>query len=382
MIKNFSILPLLLLLMLLLTCSGQEKEKAGAIVTQSHFGSTPEGGEVRLFTLTNNRGLKVGITNYGGIITSILTPDREGNSGDIVLGFDSLDGYLAGHPYFGALIGRYGNRIAKGLFTLDGHSYQLATNNIGNHLHGGIRGFDKVVWEASIPKSNDPSLLLTYHSPDGEEGYPGNLNVRVTYTLNDDNELRIDYRATTDQPTIINLTNHAYFNLSAGQASDILGHRLRINAERFLPVDSTLIPTGELIPVSGTPFDFRSPVLIGSRIGANNRQLAIGGGYDHCWVLNQPEAGVLTIAARLSDPASGRTLELLTTEPGVQFYSGNCLDGSLTGKKGAVYTHRYALCLEPEHFPDSPNQPGFPPVTLRPGEEYHSVSIYRFGVEK
>ncbi len=373
---------LLLLATILLGCAEEQPEELTGRVIRTTFGTTPEGAEISLFTLTNSQGIQVGIINFGGIITSILTPDREGKSGDIVLGFDSLDDYLAGHPYFGALIGRYGNRIAKGQFTLDGESYQLAANNIGNHLHGGLRGFDKVVWDASIPDDSQAAVRLTYRSPDGEEGYPGNLDVRVTYTLNNSNELRIDYHASTDRPTIVNLTNHAYFNLSAGQSNNILGHRLQIKADRYLPVDSTLIPTGELRPVAGTPFDFRTPATVGSRIDDQNQQLAFGGGYDHCWILNKEGTGALELAARLSDPESGRTLELLTTEPGVQFYSGNFLDGSLTGKKGVVYNYRYALCLEPEHFPDSPNQPAFPSVTLRPGEEYQSVSVYRFGIEQ
>lgn len=372
----------LLTILAFTACSSnsEEQQQIPASVTQTAFGTTPEGDAVSLFTLTNSNGIKVSITNYGGIITSIFTPDGDGKMGDIVLGFDTLRGYLAGHPYFGAIIGRYGNRIARGQFTLDGQDYQLATNNIGNHLHGGIRGFDKVVWKAGITDSDDPGVELSYLSPDGEEGYPGNLTVTVTYTLTDSNELRVDYRATTDLPTIVNLTNHSYFNLSAGSAPSILDHQLLINSDRYLPVDSTLIPTAELRSVEGTPFDFRTAAKVGSRIGAEDDQLSIAGGYDHCWLLNQEQPGALTLAARLIDTSSRRMLELLTTEPGVQFYSGNFLDGSLTGKNGTVYAHRYALCLEPEHYPDSPNQPDFPPVVLRPGEEYRSLSVYRFGV--
>lgn len=344
-----------------------------ANVQRSDFGRTTDGTEVSLFTLTNQNGVTVKITNYGGIITSITTPDRAGKPGDVVLGFDSLGGYLGEHPYFGALIGRYGNRIAKGKFTLDGTTYTLATNNGPNHLHGGLKGFDKVVWAAEeVQGSNGPGLKLTYLSKDGEEGYPGNLTTTVVYTLTDDNELKIEYEATTDKATPLNLTNHSYFNLSAGQAEDALGHLLTINADRYTVVDETLIPTGELRPVEGTPMDFTSAHAIGERISQVE-----GGGYDHNYVLNKP-AGEMALAATVYEPMSGRYLEVFTTQPGVQFYSGNFLDSSLTGKGDITYKKHYGFCLETQHFPDSPNQPGFPGTILRPGEKYQHSTIYKF----
>ena len=343
------------------------------------FGQMPDGKPVESFTLTNANGIEVTAIPYGAIITSLKTPDRSGRPGDIVLGFDSLDGYLKEHPYFGAIVGRYGNRIAKGQFTLDGRTYPLAKNNGPNHLHGGIKGFDKVLWTAAAVGANAVAFSRT--SADGEEGYPGNLKVRVTYTLTDKNELIVDYLATTDKATPVNLTQHSYFNLSAGKSADILGHELVINADRYTPVDATLIPTGELAPVEGTPFDFRKPVAIGKRIDQDHPQLANGKGYDHNWVLNRSGAGP-QLAARVLDPASGRTLEVRTTEPGMQFYAGNFLDGTLKGKGGQVYGRRSGFCLETQHYPDSPNQPKFPSTILKPGQEYKSQTVFTFGVSR
>jgi aldose 1-epimerase len=343
------------------------------------FGTTPDGKAVERFTLTNANGIELKAISYGGIITSLRVPDRTGKMDDIVLGFDKLDGYLKEPPFFGAIIGRYGNRIAKGQFALDGKTYKLATNNGVNHLHGGVKGFDKVLWTVEPVGKN--ALAFSRVSADGEEGYPGNLRLRVTYTLTDRNELIVDYRASTDKATPVNLTQHSYFNL-AGQASgDILGHQLTLHADRYTPVDDTLIPTGELAPVEGTPFDFRQSTAIGARINNDHPQLKAGKGYDHNWVLTRKGSG-LQPAARVVEPTTGRTMEISTTEPGIQFYSGNFLDGTLTGKGGAVYKHRTGFCLETQHFPDSPNQPKFPTTTLRPGGEYRSQTVFTFGVTK
>jgi aldose 1-epimerase len=353
--------------------------KAG--IQRQPFGTVAEGQPAELFTLTNNRGMVVRFTNYGGIVTAIEVPDRNGKLEDVTLGFDSLQGYLGEHPYFGSLIGRYGNRIARGHFTLDGREYSLAVNNGPNALHGGLRGFNRVVWHAA-PFENDSSVgaVLTYTSPDGEEGYPGTLRTQVTYTLSNDNSLSFAYRATTDRATPVNLTQHTYFNLAGDGKGDILSHQLMLNASRFTPVDSTLIPTGQLAPVKGTPFDFTQPVAIGARIDQPDVQLKNGGGYDHTWVLDRQGDG-LSLAARLFEPTSGRVMEVFTTEPGVQFYSGNFLDGSITGKDGHVYRRRYGLALETQHFPDSPNHPNFPSTILRPGQEYRSETVYRFSVD-
>jgi aldose 1-epimerase len=349
-------------------------------VGREAFGKLPDGSPVERFTLKNAAGIELRAISYGGIITSLRVPDRNGRVDDIVLGFDRLDGYLKDPPFFGAIIGRYGNRIAKGQFTLDGKTYKLATNNGPNHLHGGTKGFDKVLWTVE-PVAGKNAIAFSRTSPDGEEGYPGNLRVQVTYTLTDKNELVVDYRATTDKPTIVNLTQHSYFNL-AGQASgDILQHQLMLNADRYTPVDETLIPTGELAPVEGTPFDFRKPTAIGARIDQTHPQLKNGLGYDHNWVLNRSGAG-LQLAARVVEPKTGRTMEIRTTEPGIQFYSGNFLDGTLTGKQGAKYNHRTGFCLETQHFPDSPNHPKFPSTTLRPGSEYRTTTVFTFGVAK
>lgn len=348
---------------------------AATRVEKRMFGKTKVGDSVDLYTLTNANGLETTITNFGGIVVSLRVPDRAGKMADVVLGFDALDGYLGDNPYFGAIVGRYGNRIAKGRFTLGGKEYRLATNNGPNHLHGGLKGFNKVVWQAQA--TGPASLKLTYLSRDGEEGYPGNLTTVVEYSLTDANELKISYTATTDKDTVVNITNHSYFNLAGEGAGDILGHRMQIYADRFTPVDSTLIPTGELKSVAGTPFDFRQPHSIGERIGAADEQIKFGGGYDHNLVVNG-NPGTLRPAARVIEPKSGRVMEVLTTEPGVQFYSGNFLDGSNKGKGGKPYKHRYGFCLETQHFPDSPNRPKFPSTTLKAGQKMQSSTVYRF----
>lgn len=335
---------------------------------------------IERFTLKNANGVTVQAITYGGIITSITTPARNGATADIVLGFDSIDGYLKDHPFFGAIIGRYGNRIAKGRFTLDGQTYKLATNNGANHLHGGVRGFDKQVWQAE-PLAGKNGVAFTRTSPDGEEGYPGTLAVRVSYELTDSNQLIVEYRATTDKATPVNLTQHSYFNLAGDGSGDIMGQTLMLNADRFTPVDGTLIPTGEIAGVEGTPFDFRQPTTIGARIKQPHPQLKHGQGYDHNWVLNRRSEG-LQMAAIAMDPVSGRTLEITTTEPGIQFYAGNFLDGTLTGKGGHVYKHRAGFCLETQHFPDSPNQPNFPSTVLQPGQEYKTSTVFTFGLSR
>lgn len=346
-------------------------------VQKQDFGKTPDGTAVDLYTLSNAAGMKVSIMTYGGIVTQVHVPDKTGKSGDVVLGFDSLDGYLKTHPYFGALIGRYGNRIAKGRFKLNGVEYQLATNNNNlNHLHGGVKGFDKAVWKANPIDAR--TLELTHTSPDGDEGYPGTLQVKVVYSLAETNELKIDYTATTDKDTVLNLTNHTYFNLAG--AGDNLAHAVTLNADRFTPVDAGLIPTGELKPVKGTPFDFTTPHAIGERIAQDDPQLKAGKGYDHNFVLNN-SSGALALAARVEEPTSGRVLEVWTTEPGVQFYTGNFLDGSLTGKGGVKINQRAGFCLETQHFPDSPNQPNFPSTVLKPGQTYRSTTTWKFSAK-
>lgn len=361
-------------------CGGTRE--SGDPAKPSSFGRMPDGTEVFLYTLRNRAGMEARITNYGGIVVSLRVPDRTGKSDDVVLGYDSLAAYLKATPYFGALIGRYGNRIRNGAFSLDGREYTLATNNGPNHLHGGLKGFDKVVWKAEPVQAQDgPSLVLTYVSNDGEEGYPGTLTVKAVYTVTESNELTVDFTATTDRATVVNLTHHSYFNLAGANGnSTILGHAMMIDADRFTPVDSTLIPTGVLQEVAGTPMDFRTPVEIGARINVVDEQLKRGGGYDHNWVLNNSGKGIRTIA-RVTEPSTGRVLEVKSAEPGLQFYSGNFLDGTLTGKYGRTYIHRYGLCLEPQHFPDSPNEKSFPTVVVRPGETYTNRIVYAFSTK-
>jgi aldose 1-epimerase len=349
---------------------------AATKIVQADFGRIHE-TPIRIYTLTNQKGIEVRIMNYGGIVVSIKTPDRNGTMADIVLGFDSLDGYTANpSPFFGALVGRYANRIAHARFTLDGVQYKLEDNDHGNTLHGGTHGLDKAVWAPrQLP---DGGLELTVTSKDGDEGFPGNLKVTVVYHLTDANELKIDYSATTDKDTVVNLTNHSYFNLKGEGQGDILSHRISINADRFTPVDAGLIPLGDLRPVNGTPFDFRKPAVIGAHIEDNDEQLKLGHGYDHNWVLNK-KGNELSLAARVEEPSSGRVLEVLTTQPGLQFYTGNFLDGTIHGKGGKAYQRRYGFCLETQHFPDSPNQPKFPTTELKPGETFHNTTIFRFG---
>ncbi|HEX8352371.1 MAG TPA: aldose epimerase family protein [Pyrinomonadaceae bacterium] len=341
------------------------------------FGKSPDGKDVDVYTLTNRRKAEARITNYGGALVSLKVPDRAGRFADVVLGFDGMEGYLAGNFYLGAVVGRYANRIANGRFTLNGVEYKLAANNGPNHLHGGVRGFDKVLWAARpLRVRNGSALELTYVSPDGEEGYPGTLRVRVVYTLTDANELRIDYSATTDKDTVVNLTNHAYFNLAGEGSGDILGHRLTLYADRFLPSDATAIPTGELRPVRGTPFDFTRPAAIGARIEADDEQIKFGAGYDHTFVV-RGRAGTLRRAARVHEPTTGRVLEVWTTEPGVQLYTGNYLD-TVAGKSGRPYGRRTGFCLETQHYPDSPNKPDFPSAVLRRGGRYRTTTVYKF----
>jgi len=349
-----------------------------ASMKKDQFGKLPNGAPVDLYTMTNATGVSVAITTYGGRVVSLKTPDKKGTSGDIVLGFDSLDGYLGDNPYFGALIGRYGNRIGKAQFTLDGKVYKLFANDGPNSLHGGKIGFDKVIWTGSDKSTTDiPALELRYTSKDGEEGYPGELLSIVTYSLTPQNELKIEYKATTDKSTVLNLTNHTYWNLAGAGEGDILGHELTIPASKFTPVDKTLIPTGELKSLDGSPFDFRTATAIGARIDKDDPQLKFGKGYDHNYVLDAA-GGSIARCALVHEPNSGRTMEVLTTHPGVQFYTGNFLDGTIKGKGGKVYPHRGALCLETQHFPDSPNHPKFPTTELKPGEEYKHSTVYKF----
>ena len=371
--RNFSYF---LLVLLLASCA--LVAHAQATVTKESFGKNADDENIDLYTLRNAKGVEAKITNLGGILVSLKVPDRNGKFDDVVLGFNDLDSYLKPHPYFGALIGRYGNRIAKGRFTLNGVEYKLAVNNGENHLHGGIKGFDKVIWAGRESRTKaGPAVVLTYLSKDGEEGYPGNLNVTVVYTLTNNNELKIDYSATTDKDTVINLTHHSYFNLAGEGNGDILNHRVLINATRFLPTDPGSIPTGELRKVTGTPFDFLKLTAIGARINQEEEQLKLGNGYDHTWIINgRPET--LRLAAQAFDPTSSRRMQVWTTEPGMQFYTGNFLDGTLTGKSGKIYQRRYGFCFETQHYPDSPNQPAFPTTTLKKGTTYRSTTIYRF----
>jgi aldose 1-epimerase len=359
-----------------------EKKGSSMGISKSDFGKTPTGEEIDLYTLTNANGLECRIITWGGTCVSLKVPDRNGALGDIMLGHDTLEGYLSHDtcPYFGALIGRYGNRIGKGKFTIDGTEYTLATNNNDiNHLHGGVVGFDQKIWAAQTTKGDkEVSLKLTYTSPDGEEGYPGTLKATVVYSLTNANELRIDYEATTDKATVCNLTNHSYYNLT-GAARDILGHELTLNADNTTPVDEGLIPTGELAPVAGTPFDFTNSKPIGRDIDANDIQIGYGLGYDHNWVLNK-EGTELSLAAEVYESTTGRVMTIHTTEPAIQFYTGNFLDGTITGKGGKVYEQRHGLCLETQHSPDSPNKPDWPTTVLRPGETYRSTTVHTFSV--
>lgn len=341
------------------------------------FGTTTEGDSVNVYTLTNAKGMSMEVMDFGGVVISLKVPDRDGKLDDIVLGFDRLEPYLQDSPYFGSLIGRYGNRIAKGVFQLDGQEYQLVQNNLGNHLHGGLMGFDKVLWQATaFEHAQGQALKLEYTSKDGEEGYPGNLQVTVTYILREDNAWQIDYEATTDKSTIVNLTQHSYFNLNPLESS-ILDHQVVLHAQQFLPVDETLIPLGTPESVSGTPFDFQQAKAIGAGIEADHPQIKIGGGYDHCWVINE-SSSAMADAAEVYEPVTGRVMHVATSEPGIQFYTGNFLDGTLRGKQGASYPQRSGFCLETQHFPDSPNQTNFPSTRLDPGQVYRSTTIYSF----
>jgi aldose 1-epimerase len=348
----------------------------GAGIVNRPFGWMPDGRTVELYQLRNENGFEASITPYGGIVTSVMVPDRKGRYEDVVLGFDDLEGYLGPHPYFGAVIGRYANRISGGRFTLGGREFVLHCKDDGNHLHGGRSGFDKALWNAR-PGPGALELTLEYVSRDGEQGYPGQLEATVTYAVKPDNQLRIDYHCTTDKPTHVNLTNHSYFNLAGAGGGDVLDHLLTIDAEKFAPVDRALIPTGELREVAGTPMDFRSSCAVGARIDDEDEQLQIGSGYDHNFVVSR-RGREPSLAARVVEPTSGRVMEVLTTEPGIQFYSANYLDGSIEGKGGVTYGRRCALCLETQHFPDSPNRPEFPSTVLRPGEEWRSTTVYRF----
>ncbi len=383
---NHKTAVLLILLLTLFVSAAIAKDAAPAKlkrqVRKEAFGKTGDGRPVDLYTLTNSKGMEVRAMTYGGIIVSLRVPDKNGALGDVVLGHESLDGYLVNPPYFGVIVGRYANRIANATFTLDGAKYTLAKNDGPNSLHGGVNGFNKQVWEAKeFKNSKGVGVAFSYLSKDGEEGYPGNLKVKVSYTLTDANELILDYEATTDKATPLNLSQHSYFNLAGEGSGDILGHHLMLNADRFTPVDKTLIPTGELAPVQGTPMDFTKPTAIGARINDDYEQLVVGKGYDHNWVINRTGAG-LVLAARVHEPTSGRILEVSTTQPGVQFYSGNFLDGTITGKQGHVYKHRYGLCLETQHFPDSPNHPDFPSTILKPGDKFQSQTVFKFSTDK
>jgi aldose 1-epimerase len=365
--------------------AGQAPPPAGAKATvqRAAFGQTKEGAPVEIYTLTNHNGMVAKVMTYGATLTELRVPDRTGAIASVVLGFDRIDPYLAGIPYFGATVGRYGNRIAKGRFVLNGHVYTLATNNGPNHLHGGLKGFDKVVWTAEVvPATGGQAVKFRYRSADGEEGYPGTLDATVVYTLTEANELRLDYTATSDKPTVVNLTNHSYFNLAGDGVGDILGHVLLIAAARYTPVDDSLIPTGELKAVKGTVFDFTAPMAIGARIDKVPGPPPVG--YDHNFVIDRPAAAAgsaLVLAARVTEPKSGRTMDVRTTEPGIQFYSGNFLDGSVKSRTGVPYTLHTAFCLETQHFPDSPNHANFPSTILEPGKTYRSTTIYAFSAK-
>lgn len=371
-IKNFSILIIIMLSILSFNCSESNQQLTPG---KRLFGKLNNGKEVYMYTLKNKNGMTAEITNYGATVVSLFAPDKNGKFADVILGYDSLQSYENGTSYFGAIVGRYGNRIGKGRFTLEGKTYQLTINNGENHLHGGTIGFNKKLWTTDLFDGH--SLKMTLVSPDGDQGYPGTLTLTVNYTLTDNNELKIDYSATTDKPTILNPTNHCYFNLTGNPQNKILNHVLMINADKYTPIDSEFITTGEIAKVAGTPMDFRDPTPIGKRINENFIQLKNGKGYDHNWVLNDYN-GKVREAATVYDPSSGRELEVLTDQPGIQFYSGNFLDGSEIGKGGIHYQHRTGMCLETQHFPDSPNKKNFPSVELKPGEKFSSTTIYKF----
>jgi aldose 1-epimerase len=375
----FSALVLIIFLASAGLAHGRSAKAAHGGVQQKPFGATKEGKAITLYTLTNSHHMEVRAMNYGAIIVSLRVPDRKAQVADIVLGHDTLEGYFDNSPHLGGLVGRYANRIANGSFPLDGVKYSLPKNNGPNTLHGGIKGFDQAVWQGA-PLKGKTGVEFSYLSKDGEEGFPGNLKVKVTYALTEANELLIDYEATTDKPTVLNLSQHSYFNLAGEGAGDILNHEVMINADRFTPVDSTMIPTGELRPVKGTPLDFTTQSKLGARIDDNYEQLVLAKGYDHNFVING-KAGGLVLAARAYEPSSGRIIEISTDQPGVQFYTGNFLDGTVTGKRGHVYKRRYGLCFETQHFPDSPNHPEFPSTVLRPGETFHSRTIWRFSAK-
>jgi len=375
-----------LLVAALAGCTTMSSTKTTSTITKSDFGKMPDGQPIELYTLRNSKGAEACIMTYGGIVQKLVMPDKHGNFADVVQGFDTLDGYtrdgyVTNCPYFGALIGRYGNRIGGATFKLEGQTYTLAKNNNGNSLHGGLKGFDKVVWTARPSLgAHGPQLILAYVSKDGEEGFPGTLEVTAMYTLTDDNALKLEYTAKTDKPTVVNLTHHGYFNLAGQGSGDILNHLVTIYSDQTTPVDSGLITTGAFADVTGTPFDFRKPTAIGARINDPDTVLQYGPGYDHNWVISKP-LGKFGRMARVVEPNSGRVMEVWSDEPGLQFYAGNFLDGSLTGKEGKVYQRRYAFCMEPQHYPDSPNKPNFPSTELKPGQIYHNVIEYKFSVE-
>tara|TARA_R110001592_G_scaffold68955_3_gene211465 strand:- start:5510 stop:6673 length:1164 start_codon:yes stop_codon:yes gene_type:complete len=382
--RTIYFLTLFSITFLSIQCKNEKKTEAMSKVTivKKSFGVASDSINVDIYTLTNQNNMEVNIITYGGIITSLKVPNKAGKIEDVVLGYNSLGEYEKSSPFFGALIGRYGNRIAKGKFTLDGTEFTLATNDGKNHLHGGVKGFDKVIWRAVETKSDSlsASLVLNYISKDLEEGYPGNLNTLVTYTLTNENVLEVKYEATTDKKTIVNLTQHSYFNLSGDFSKPILDHDITINADKFIPVDATLIPTGELKDVSNTPFDFRVSKTIGQDINAKDEQLKRGLGYDHCWVLNNQNEG-MRLASTAYHKESGRLLEVFSDEPGIQFYTGNFLDGTLPSKQGETYKYRTGFCLETQHYPDSPNQKDFPSVVLNPGEKYRTTTSFKFSVK-
>jgi len=377
--KRYIAVATLALGILVVPAAGQPKSQVNSRTHKRAFGKTGDGKQVDLYVLSNKNGVEVDVTNFGAAVVSVKVPNRHGKTDDVVLGYDDLDGYLHDKSYFGATVGRYANRIAHGKFTLNGTTYTLAKNDGENHLHGGVRGFNKVVWEAKdVSIAGAAALQLNYLSKDGEEGYPGNLSVQVTYTLTNNNELKIDYSATTDKDTVVNLTHHSYFNLAGQGKGDILQHQLLLHASRFTPVDATLIPTGEIRSVKGTPLDFASATAIGSRIGQDDEQLKLGHGYDHNFVLDGGTEGAPVLAAQVYEPSSGRVMEVWTTQPGVQFYSGNFLDDTIRGKSGSTYRRRAAFCLETQHFPDSPNKPNFPSTILKPGSQFKSSTTYKF----